>query len=275
MTTKKKNKPKKKVNKTFASINSFLNNRVENGFKINGSLLKFITFLTAIFLIISSYAWFSTSLNVQIKFFDLVVSTDSGLFISLDGVNFSESIEVSLDSIIYDLRELYPNHVNQWAAGGLWPVSSNGIRNSNADRFDIFVGEIIRPKGRPKDDEIRYLSTSRFVEERPSAGNIYVAFDIFLKNVSGSPYPDNLYFNDDTMIDFEDEVNDETRESMSGIMNSLRMGLLKIGSVSSTADVRTIQNIRCNNSCERVIFEPNRLRHSNISIENAEKLGIT
>lgn len=253
---------------------SSVTTKAKTGIKINGTLLKVITFLTAIFLIISSYAWFSTSLNVQIKFFDLVVSSDSGLFISIDGVNFSESIEVSVDSVIRDLVRLYPNHTNQWSVGGMWPVSSNGIRNSNSDRFDIFIGEIKRPKGRIQEGEIRYLNTNRYVEDRASLSNVYVAFDIFLKNVSGSPYSDNLYFNDDTYIDFDGEVSDETKESMSGIMNSLRMGLIKIGSVSLNADVNTIQNIRCNNNCEMTIFEPNKTSHSELSIENASDLGI-
>ena len=82
----------------------------------------------------------------------------------------------------------------------MWPVSSNGIRNSNSDRFDIFIGEIKRPKGRIQEGEIRYLNTNRYVEDRASLSNVYVAFDIF-ENVSGSPYSDNLYFNDDTYID--------------------------------------------------------------------------
>lgn len=264
----------KKVNK----INKQTKNKKQKAskkFNFNSSMLKVITFLTAVFLIISSYAWFSSSLNVQIKFFDLVVSSDSGLFISIDGVNFSEAVEVSVDNIILDLARLYPNHMNQWAVGGMWPVSSNGIRNSNSDKFDVFIGEVRRPKGRLKEAEISYLNTSRFVETNPSAANVYVAFDIFLKNVSGSPYSDNLYFNDDTYIDFDGEVDDETKRSMSGIMNSLRMGLVKIGSVSLESDVRTIQNISCNNNCESVIFELNKTTHSEVSIEKAREMGIT
>ncbi len=265
---------KNKKNNNF--IKKFKTNKKTNSIlNINNSVLKVITFFTAVFLIISSYAWFSTSLNVQIKFFDLVVSSDSGLFISIDGINFSEAVEVSVDSIIRELGAVYPNHTNQWSIGGMWPVSTNGIRNSNSDKFDVFVGEIKRPKGRVQPGEIRYLNSSRFIEDRPSTANVYVAFDIFLKNVSGSPYPDNLYFNEDTYIDFDGEVEDETKDSMSGIMNSLRMGMVKIGSVSSTAEVPTIQNIRCNNNCEMVIYEPNKTNHSQVSIDNAAELGIT
>ena len=271
MATKKTNTNPKTDNKKTKTVKI----KGKKLININTNLFIFITFLTTILLIISSYAWFSTSLNVSIKFFDLVVSTDSGLFISLDGVNFSESVEVSVDSVIRDLRELYPNHTNQWPSGGMWPVSSNGIRNSNSDKFDVFIGEIRRPRGKDNKEQESYLNTSRFTESTASASNLYVAFDIFLKNVSNSPYPDNLYFNEDTFIDFEEEVDEERRESMSGIMNSLRMGMVKMGSVSSNSDVNMIQNIRCNNNCEMVIFEPNSRTHSQVSIEKAAELGIT
>ncbi|NLM63405.1 MAG: hypothetical protein GX190_03735 [Mollicutes bacterium] len=265
---------KNKLNTKKSKLKHKVKYKPKSLININFKLFTFITFLTAVLLIIASYAWFSTSLNVRIKFFDLVVSTDTGLFISLDGVNFSESVEVSVDSVIRDLRETYPNHTNQWASGGMWPVSTNGIRNSNADKFDIFLGEIRRPRGRNNPEGESYLNTSRLEENKSSAANLFVSFDIFLKNVSGSPYPDNLYFNEDTYIDFEEDVDDETRESMSGIMNSLRMGIIKIGSVSSNTDVYTIQNIQCNNSCEMIIYEPNHLRHSQVSIEKASELGI-
>ena len=70
-------------------------------------LLFIVLLLLAVVLIFATYAWFSASLNVKIKFFDVKVSTDTGLFISLDGVNFSDSIEISNESIIDDLYDLY------------------------------------------------------------------------------------------------------------------------------------------------------------------------
>ena len=51
-----------------------------------------------------------------------------------------------MNSVIRDLKETHPAHTNQWAAGGLWPVSTVGIRNSNMSKFDIYVGEIGRYK---------------------------------------------------------------------------------------------------------------------------------
>ncbi len=249
---------------------------------INKRALLIITFFTAVLLIFSSYAWFSTSLDVRVDFFNLSVSSDTGLFISLDGIDFGESIEVSVDSIIVDLKRTYPNHTNQWAAGGLWPVSSNGIRDTNSNKFDIYIGEIIKNKGRDQTGK-KYLNTILTNETNSNSSNVFMAFDVFLKNVSGSPNSDNLYFDEGTYVDYDyekfedydEEYINEIIHVMSGIMNSMRIGIVKMGSVPSTSTINTIQNIPCNNRCEMAIYEPNSLLHSPFSIEAAEQYGIT
>lgn len=240
---------------------------------INLKLLLPVIFVTTVLLISASFAWFSVSLDVKVKFLDLVVSSDSGLFISLDAVNYSDSVEISIDSVIRDLKALYPNHTNQWAAGGLWPVSSNGIRNSNMDKFDIYVGEV----GRYKEKNIRgkrFLGTMLAREDRANAANVYIAFDLFLKNVSGSPYSDNLYL-EDTYIEYEEGTPDDVMEDMDGIINSMRFGFIKIGSTSSKTPPKIVQNLTCNNKCDGIIYEPNSISHSNGSIIAAAEHGIT
>lgn len=267
-------------NKTKLKSKTTINNKIRaRGIKIkkgvtaNSKLLLMITFFTTILLIVASYAWFSVSLNVKVKFLDLVVSSDSGLFISLDGINYSDSVEISLNSVVKDLKATYPNHTNQWAAGGLWPVSSNGIRNQNNDKFDIYVGEVGRYKDKNRRSK-RFLGTRLAKEDRANAANAYIAFDLFLKNVSGSPYSDNLYL-EDTYIEYEEDTPDDVIEDMSGIINSMRFGFVKIGSVPTKTDVNIIQNLACNNKCEAVIYEPNSILHSSGSIAAAEEHGIS
>ena len=232
-----------------------------------------VTFLLGVVLIFATYAWFSASLNVKIKFFDVKVSTDTGLFISLDGIHFSDSVEISVDSVIRDLKEFYPNHTNQWATMGLWSVSSNGIANANSDKFAVFEGKMGKYRDKARKG-IRYLNTVLLSEDKPRDYNEYIAFDIFLKNVSGSPFKDNLYFSEGTYIDFDDTADEETIEKMQDIMNSMRIGIVKIGETSSKSDVKTIQNLKCNNDCVSVIYEPNDLNHNQESIEAAAALGI-
>ena len=148
-------------------------------------------------LIVSTYCWLSQSLNLKLNpliYLYLLIR----LFISLDGIDFSDSVEISLSSVITDLKATYSNHTNQWATAGLWPVSSNGIKNADRDKFDTYLGEMSkRIKSR---NYKRYLNTRLISEDSSTPFNSYIAFDIFLKNVSGSPKSDNLYLGSETAI---------------------------------------------------------------------------
>ncbi|MDD2495887.1 MAG: hypothetical protein PHE29_11925, partial [Tissierellia bacterium] len=223
------------------------NKKTVNIFKFkNRKTLFWVTFLTAILLTASTYAWLSSALNVKINFFQLSVSSNSGLFISLDGIEFSDSVNISMDSIIMDLKETYPDHVNQWSYG-LWPVSTNGILSPDDDKFDLFIGDLIRTRVRnPNNNTKKLLNVVKAEEKRANASSYFVAFDIFLKNSSGSPNPDNLFFEENTIIDYQEDTTEEIRDSMSNIMNSLRVGVLKIGSLPHNTPVKEIQNMKCN-----------------------------
>jgi len=257
-----------------------VNNKGEEGInilekrkKINSNLILLVAFFSGVLLIISTYAWLSVSLDVKVKFFDMSVSSDSGLFISLDGINYSDSVEISMDSIIKDLKETYPDHTNQWSTAGLWPVSSNGIRNGNDPNFDMYKGELSK---RRTETGSRLLNTFLMNEDKASAANIYISFDIFLKNVSGSPKSDNLFLDEGTMLTFDEEATEETKESMSGIMNSIRFGFVKIGSLPTKTEPRAIQHMTCNNNCQTVIYEPRATSHSLASVFEAyANYGIT
>lgn len=252
---KKRKKKKKNINITRANV----------------PLLMVIAVSAGILLIVASYAWLSASLNVKVKFLNLSVSSDHGLFISLDGINFSDSVDISLDTVINDLNTTYPSHTNQWTKG-LWPVSSNGINNPNRDKFDIYKGEINRKKDKSKK---QYLNATLLNEDSFDASNSYIAFDLFLKNVSGSPKSDNLFL-EAASVDFDEGIIPDDRRAMEGIMNSMRFGFVKIGSVNTRSDINVIQNISCNNNCQMVIFEPNSTLHSSVSINSMfDAYGIT
>ena len=110
-----------------------------------------VIFFLGILLIFSAYAWFSTSLNVKIKTFNMIVSRNSGLSISFDAINYDKSIEISEDILINKLVETYPNNLSQWAGNGLIPVSSPGITNSNSYFFDIYHSSGVKYKKKIKE----------------------------------------------------------------------------------------------------------------------------
>ena len=227
-----------------------------------------IIFLLGILLIFSTYAWFSTSLNVRVKTFNMVVTRNSGLSISFDAINYDRAIEISEDVLINKLVETYPNNLSQWAANGLVPVSSPGITNSNSYFFDIYASSGVKYKNKELKDG--FVTTNLARETRRRAFNNFIAFDLFLKNESGSPISDNLYLEDDTEFMMVSESDDE----MIGLVNSARIGFVKVGSVPLDTPVNIIQNLQCNNNCSSIIFEPNSTSHSDLSIERAKKFGI-
>lgn len=232
-----------------------------------------IVFFSSVALIFATYAWFSSSLNVKVKFFDVKVSTDTGLFISLDGIHYSDSVEISRESIITALKKDYPNHTNQWAVNGLWSVSSNGIPNTNSNKFAVFEGNMGKYKDKARRG-IRFVNTRLIPEDVAYEYNQFISFDVFLKNVSGSPKKDNLYIGSGTYIDFDDTADSETIEKMQDIMNSMRIGIVRIGETGLKSDVFTVQNLQCNNECKSFIYEPNSLYHNEESILAAADLGI-
>ena len=253
--------PKKKIKRKSKSI--FKGNITSKRI----SLIIAILFL-GIFLIFSTYAWFSTALNVKIKQFNMVVSRNSGLSISFDAINFDSAVELSRDIIINDLKKTYPNHVNRWSASGLTPVSSPGITDKNNYFFDIYQTGGVRYKSRSHENG--FIHVSKIKETESASYSRFVAFDVFFKNVTGSPIADNLYFDYGTEVTSQGEISEE----MQGLVNSIRIGIVKVGTLPLDANPRDIQNLKCQGECSAIIYEPNSTNHTNLSKERAEKYGI-
>lgn len=227
-----------------------------------------IIFFLGVLLIFSAYAWFSTSLNVRVKTFNMIVTRNSGLSISFDAINYDRVIEISEDVLINKLVETYPNNLSQWASNGLVPVSSPGIINRNSYFFDIYTSSGVRYKN--NDLTNGFVKTVLSVENNRRSFNNFIAFDIFLKNETGSPINDNLYLEYDTGF----VMVSDSSEEMEGLINSARIGFVKVGSVPLNTPADTIQNLQCNNNCRSIIYEPNSTKHSELSIERAKKFGI-
>lgn len=231
-------------------------------------VLSIVILFLGVLFIFSSYAWFSTALNVKIKQFNMVVSKNGGLSISFDAINFDTAVEISRDIIINEVGETYPNHINQWALNGLTPVSSPGIQENNSYFFDIYATSGVKYKNRKHENGFIY--TTKIEDTQPRSYNNYIAFDVFFKNVTGSPVPDNLYFDPETSIIMTSDGNEE----MVGLTNSLRVGIVKVATVPHETDPTVIQNLQCEGKCEAIIFEPNSEKHTDLSIERAMKYDI-
>ncbi len=227
-----------------------------------------IILFLGVLLIFSSYAWFSTSLNVKVKKFNMVVAKNGGLTISFDAINFDSAIEISRDALITELTETYPTHINQWALNGLIPVSSNGISDHTSYFFDIYATSGVKYKNKKK--EHGFIEAQKVLDTKPRSYNNYIAFDIFFKNVTGSPVPDNLYFEESTSVTMTSDYDEEVQ----GLVHSLRIGIVKVGTVPLDTDPTIIQNMTCQDSCEAIIYEPYSTKHTELSIERAHKYNL-
>ncbi len=255
-------------------INKITNNikeRKKGIRKINLRLTIVLLFAFGILLIFSTYAWFSTNLNVKVKTFNMTVKRNSGLTISFDAINFDTAIELSENMLINELKKTYPNNLSQWAANGLIPVSSRGISDPNSYFFDVYYsnsGVLYSIKNKEKG----YIRTAKSLENKIRQFNRYIAFDVFFRNETGSPISDNLYFDPDSSITYNDS--DSINEELLGLLNSIRIGIVKVGSLPLDADPHDIQNIKCDNNCTSIIYEPYSTRHEKLSIDRASKYGV-
>ncbi len=256
----------KKVDNTVKK--SFIQRRMEIMGKRKFYLVLFYIFLLALLLIVATYAWFSTALNVQIRNFNVVAARNSGLTISYDAINFGSYLDINEDTIVNNLGDLYPTHTNRWVGNGLVPVSTVGLSSTLNSKFSIYHSQGVFYRNYDLTKPFIYAEQSE--ETIPNTYSYFVAFDIFLKNDSGSPVADNLYLTDQTFARF----NEVYSEEMNSLLNTMRFGFVKIGSVSHDTDPTTIQQMQCMGACEQVIYEPNHDLHTNLSIEKAKEYGI-
>lgn len=211
--------------------------------------ILFLMLITGVVLVYASYAWFSSTLNVQIYGFNVRTKHDDDLSISLNGQDWSHDVNISSSSIITDLTRTYPNHTNRWS-DLMNTVSSVGMTN-NSGTFSVFYNK--KPINRnTKNTNNNFIHPKLADETAPDPNSEYFAFDIFILNNTTSPYNDNLYIRNEKELLVPETEDDEF------ILNSIRFGMLYIGTVKKTASLNEIQNINCQNGgCKQFIYEPN------------------
>ena len=136
----------------------------------------FITGLTAVILVVSTYAWFIGITQVEVSQFEVEVVANKGLTISLDGITFGSSIEVDQAKVTTGLTETYSTHTNSWPTEGMNTYSTVGNMNQTTSRLNIFSkSSITAASGGYK---LKASAVDNSTAEEPG----YLAFDIFLKN---------------------------------------------------------------------------------------------
>ena len=201
----------------------------------------------AIILTVSTYAWFIGMKTVNVSSFDIDIATTEGLFLSMDGTSWSYKLDAKN-------AQAYEGNANTWAENGLIPMSTVGDMDDTSSRLKLFEkGSLTTTKGGYR------LLTSRVhnYETQNEKGNYiegdgYVAFDLFIKNLSGSEYyTDNEPLNEEAIYLTTNSAVKvaSTGQNGTGIENSVRVAFAQIGRVKGdTTDASNITGITCSDT---------------------------
>ena len=224
--------------------------------------------LCAVILTVSTYAWFIGMKTVNVSAFNVEIAAIDGLSLSLSGESDSWKSTVEINEDNYN--STYAGNTNSWGGEkGLIPMSSVGVIDTSSSRLTMFEkGSFTATPGGYR------IMASRVQNSGATEANGYVAFDLFIKNLSGNYYypevdPKNeeaIYLTPESEVKVAATGNNEEN---SGIENSVRVAFAQIGRVRADAAASAIQGISCAGGsgvsviCARTaqIWEPNDTKH--------------
>lgn len=194
--------------------------------------------LCAVVLSVSTYAWFIGMKTVNINAFDISIKSTEGLFLSMDGKNWSYNLTVDKEG------NPYAKHTNTFAENGLIPMSSVGDMDAASSTMKLFEkGSLTSVPGGMRLLASKVSNTTIATDKvTGTEGAGYVAFDLFVKNISGQAYyAENDPLNEEAIyLTNKSEVKVGTAgteatdaQKNTGIQNSVRVGFAQIGRMSA------------------------------------------
>ena len=199
--------------------------------------------LIAIFLSVSTYAWFIGMKTVKVSEFDINIATTEGLFLSMDGSDWTYNLDVNEAT-------QYENNTNKIDGVELIPLSSVGDMDSTTSRMKLFEKSSLTavPGGyRLLSAQVNNYTDTEDTTGEYIEGDGYVAFDLFVKNLSGEEYyiennPENeeaIYLNTNSSV----TVAADGGVQNTGIENSIRVAFTQIGRIENTEAPEAVSTI--------------------------------
>ena len=246
--------------------------------------LVVICVLCGVVLAASTYAWFIGMKTVNVSSFDIKIATTEGLYLSMDGKSWTYELDV-------DNAPQYANNANQLEDVELVPMSTIGEMDTASSRMKLYEkGSLTATPGGYRllasqvDNNVNQVQDGTEYLE----GNGYVAFDLFIKNLSGEAYyVDNNPLNEEAIyLTTNSAVTiGEAGEQNTGIENSIRVAFAQLGRVSAdVTDQARITGITCANNGQTTdadyitgicrtaqVWEPNDTAHVQNAINWYEK----
>jgi len=242
--------------------------------------LALICTMCTIILVVSTYAWFIGMRTVAVNPFEVEIAATKGLYLSLNGNDWYETVNINATNY-NDTSVVYANNTNTWGGTkdgkivGLIPMSTVGEINATSSRLTLFEkGSLTTTDGgyRLMASKVNNDTVTPGTEE----GTGFVAFDLFVKNLSGSEYyatynplnEEAIYLTQNSTVSVKTTGADNQEKT--GIENSVRVAFAQIGRVTAeTTTAGTITGITCKSEngvtgiCDRYaqIWEPNDKAH--------------
>ena len=224
--------------------------------------------LCAILLTVSTYAWFIGMKTVNVSSFDVEIAAIDSLLLSIDGEEWLDKVTINKDN--YTLENTnYTDNTNSWGGKGLIPMSTVGKIDEESSRLIMYEkGSFTATPGGYR------VMASQVENDGENEIDGYVAFDLFIKNLSGNEYYSELnklneeaiYLTTDSKVTVANGGIKNT-----GIENSVRVAFAQIGRVVATEDdVDIITGISCTPDAnvtsictdrDAQIWEPNDTKH--------------
>ena len=241
--------------------------------------LLLILLLTAVLLIMSTYAWFTANRTVKIDLIDVQVATKGGLQISADGIDWKTVL--SKEDLV-NAHTTYSAAVNQLPSL-MSPVSTDLTLNSSNGRMNMYFGDVNADLTVDSATYGDYLLTSTLQTDKESSAvttsgeydkGYYIAFDFFLKVDSAQS---SVYMTGD-VEEYTAKTNatattPDISSSQKGLDNAARVAFIK---GSNTADSTATSTVQALGTVGGTVFgwEPNADRHNQNGIANYNGLKV-
>lgn len=207
--------------------------------------------LLLVFLMVSTYAWFTANQTVTISTLDVNVQTSNGLQISADAINWKTILQ---KADITGASTTYTSSVNQ-VPDEMQPVSSAGIVDTGTGYMDMYFGTVDA-----LEDGTGYsLASDKEVDTRGAEGR-YIAFDIFLRVDQTTP----VYLTTASNIITKEGAADK------GLQNAARVAFIDEGNVADVGDSTGAQALK--GGTTSIIWEPNYDVHTAAGVANAKEI---
>lgn len=219
--------------------------------KRNIRLTLLLLLLTAILLIMSSYAWFTANQTVKIDTLKVNVAAQNGLQISADAITWSAMIDTE-DLITAANATSNGGRLTNQIPMSMVPVSTIGDIDATTGFMDMYLGTVQANADTGKDE----LTAEKTVEATGTEGD-FIAFDMFLKV--------------EAPVDLALTANSTVKaEGKEGIERAARVAFVVVGNKPTGTAYTEIQALKAADASNRYIWEPNYDLHSDAAIAHAQ-----